>query len=164
MLAKIRLYCVLKLLTIFTKSSILDIWIDSKYTYVFWKYLKVKDFVISVKNQLHFIALNWTCNSKTSGNFNVIILKWSYWNDHVFRPSEIYHLFCSFFQGILQPIFCIDVNKKIKKWKIIQNLFKKSYFCKMFKFLLTIFTDIIPPVTLSTQIACDVMRVQYVIH
>ena len=34
----------------------------------------------------------------------------------------------------------------------------------MFKFLLTFFTDIIPPVTLSPQIACDVMCVQYVIH
>ena len=42
----------IKLLTIFTKSSILDIWMGSKYTSVFWKYLKVKDLVISLKNQL----------------------------------------------------------------------------------------------------------------
>ena len=31
---------VIKLLTIFTKSSILDVWMGSKYTSVFWKYLK----------------------------------------------------------------------------------------------------------------------------
>ena len=41
-----------KLLTIFKKSSILDVWMGSKYTSVFWKYLEVKDFVISLNTQL----------------------------------------------------------------------------------------------------------------
>ena len=34
----------------------------------------------------------------------------------------------------------------------------------MFKLLLPFFIDIIIPVILSTQIACDVMCVQHVIH
>ena len=34
----------------------------------------------------------------------------------------------------------------------------------MFKFLLTLFTDIITPVYSSTQIVCGVMCVQYEIH
>ena len=67
-------------------------------------------------------------------------------------------------KGILRPIFCIDINTHIdRKWKIMQNLLK-NYFFKMFKFLLTFFIDIITPVVLSTQIACDVMCVQHVIH
>ena len=41
--------------------------------------------------------------------------------------------------------------------------FKKNYFFKMFKFLLTFFIDLITPVISSTQIACDVMCVQHVI-
>ena len=48
------------------------------------------------------------------------------------------------FKGILRPKFYIDVNTHIdRKWKIMQNLFKKNYFFKMFKFLLTFFIDII---------------------
>ena len=46
----------------------------------------------------------------------------------------------------------------------MQNLFKKNYFFKMFKFLLTFFIDIIIPVNSSTQIVCDVMCVQHVIQ
>ena len=42
----------IKLLTVFTKSSLLDVWMGSKYTSVIWKYLKVNDFVISLKTQL----------------------------------------------------------------------------------------------------------------
>ena len=42
----------IKLLTVFTKSSILDVWMGSKYTSVICKYLKVNDFVISLKTQL----------------------------------------------------------------------------------------------------------------
>ena len=34
----------------------------------------------------------------------------------------------------------------------------------MLKFLLTFFIDIITPVIPSTQIVCDVMCVQYLIH
>ena len=34
----------------------------------------------------------------------------------------------------------------------------------MFKFLLTFFVDIITPVILSTQIACDVTRAKYVVQ
>ena len=41
-----------KLLTIFKKSSILDVWMGSKYTSAFWKYWKVKDFVISLNIHL----------------------------------------------------------------------------------------------------------------
>ena len=37
----------IKLLIIFTKSSVLDVWMGSKYTSTFRKYWKVKDFVIS---------------------------------------------------------------------------------------------------------------------
>ena len=44
----------------------------------------------------------------------------------------------------------------------MQNLLKENYFFKMFKFLLTFSIDIITPVISSTQIACDVMCVQYV--
>ena len=40
----------------------------------------------------------------------------------------------------------------------------KNYFSKMISFLLTFFIDIITPVISSTQIACDVMCVQHVIH
>ena len=64
------------------------------------------------------------------------------------------------FKGILRPILCTGINRK---WKVIENLLKKRL-CKMFKFLLTFFIDIITPVTSSTQIACDVMCVQHVIH
>ena len=46
----------------------------------------------------------------------------------------------------------------------MQNLFKKNYFCKMFKFLLAFFIDIITPVISSTQTACDAMCLQHVIH
>ena len=45
----------IKRLAIFTKGSslvILDVWIDSKHTFVFWKYLKTKDFVISLNTHL----------------------------------------------------------------------------------------------------------------
>ena len=45
----------------------------------------------------------------------------------------------------------------------MQNL-KNYFFFKIIKFLLTFFQDIIIPVSLSTQIACDVMCVQHVIH
>ena len=41
---------------------------------------------------------------------------------------------------------------------------KTNNFFKMFKFLLTFFRDIITPVDSSTQIACDAMCVQHVIH
>ena len=41
---------------------------------------------------------------------------------------------------------------------------KKKYFFKMIKFLLTFSIDIIIPVISFTQIACDVMCVQHVIH
>ena len=68
------------------------------------------------------------------------------------------------FKGILQPIFYIDINTYIdRKWKIMQNLLK-NYFFKMFKFLLTFCIDIIISVVSSTQIACDVICVQHVIH
>ena len=51
---------------------------------------------------------------------------------------------------------------KFTKKKILKNLLK--IFFKMFKFLLTFFIDIITPFISSTQIACDVMCVQHVIH
>ena len=41
---------------------------------------------------------------------------------------------------------------------------KKLFFQNVFKFLLTYFIDIIIPVISSTQIVCDVMCVQHVIH
>ena len=50
-----------------------------------------------------------------------------------------------------------------QEMKIMQNL-KTYFFFKIIKFLLTFFQDIIIPVSLSTQIACDVMCVQHVIH
>ena len=56
----------IKLLTIFTKSSVLDIWMGSKYTFVFWKYWKVKK----------FITLNWTCESKTWTMYFTLITFW----------------------------------------------------------------------------------------
>ena len=46
----------------------------------------------------------------------------------------------------------------------MQNLLDKKIFFKMLKFLFTFPIDIITPVILSTQIACDVMCVQHVIH
>ena len=46
----------------------------------------------------------------------------------------------------------------------MQNLLKKTYFFKMFKFLLAFFIDITTPVISSTQIARDVMCEQHVIH
>ena len=51
---------------------------------------------------------------------------------------------------------------KFTKKEILKNLLK--IFFKMFKFLLTFFIDIITPFISSTQIACDVMCVQHVIH
>ena len=48
----------IKLLIIFTKSFILDVWMGSKYTSAFWKYWKVKDFVIYLNTQLQFHHLN----------------------------------------------------------------------------------------------------------
>ena len=42
----------IKLLTIFTKSSILDTRMGSKYTSTSWKYWKVKHFVISLNTHL----------------------------------------------------------------------------------------------------------------
>ena len=44
------------------------------------------------------------------------------------------------------------------------KIYKKKNFLLIFKFLLTFFIDIITPVISSTQIACDVMYVQYEIH
>ena len=41
----------IKLLTIFTKVSVLDVWLGSKYT-CFLKILEKKDFVISLNTQL----------------------------------------------------------------------------------------------------------------
>ena len=49
-------------------------------------------------------------------------------------------------------------NEKLSK------IYLKNYFFKMFKFLLTFFMDIITSVVSSTQIGCDVMCVQRVIH
>ena len=46
----------------------------------------------------------------------------------------------------------------------MQNLFKKNYFFKMFKFLLAFVIYIITSVISSTQIACHVLCVQHVIH
>ena len=67
--------------------------------------------------------------------------------------------------GILRPIFYTDINTHIDmKWKIMQNLLKKPYIFKMFKFLLTFFIDIITAVISSTLIACEVICVQHVIH
>ena len=59
---------------------------------IFWKYLKTKDFVISLNTQdCNFIILNWTCTLKTYSHFcmyfknicsfsydhfKMIILKW----------------------------------------------------------------------------------------
>ena len=68
-------------------------------------------------------------------------------------------------KGILRPILYNNKNTNIdRKWKIMQSLLKKNYFFKMFKFLLTIFIDIITPVILFTHIACEVMCVQHVIQ
>ena len=70
---------------------------------------------------------------------------------------RFYH-FSLLLKGILRPIFYIDINTYIdRKWKIMQSLLDKKFFFKMFKFLLTFPIDIITPVILSTQIACDVM-------
>ena len=69
------------------------------------------------------------------------------------------------FKGILRPIFYIDIDTHIdRKSKIMQNLLKKINFCRMFKLLLTFSIDIITLILLSTQMACDVMCVQHVIH
>ena len=71
----------------------------------------------------------------------------------------------AFLKGILRPIFYVDINTHIDmKLKIMQNLLQETIFLKMFQFLLTFFIDIITPVISSTQIACDVMCAQYVIH
>ena len=48
--------------------------------------------------------------------------------------------------------------------KSYAKFISKDFFLEMFKFLLTFFIDIITPVISSTQTACDVMCVQYVIH
>ena len=46
----------------------------------------------------------------------------------------------------------------------MQSLLKKNYFFKMFKFLLTIFIDIITPFISFAHIACDVICVQHIIQ
>ena len=46
----------------------------------------------------------------------------------------------------------------------MQNLLEKNYFFKIFKFLLIFFIAIITHVIPSTQISCDVMCVQHVVH
>ena len=48
--------------------------------------------------------------------------------------------------------------------KSYAKFISKDFFLEMFKFLLTFFIDIITPFISSTQTACDVMCVQYVIH
>ena len=48
--------------------------------------------------------------------------------------------------------------------KSYAKFIEKTHFFKMFKFLLTLFIDIITPVTSSTQIAYDIRCVQHVIH
>ena len=58
----------------------------------------------------------------------------------------------------MMKIQILTGNEKLCK------VYLKNYFFKMFKFLLTFFIDIITLVILSTQIACDVMCVQHVIH
>ena len=67
-------------------------------------------------------------------------------------------------KGILRPIFCIDTNTHIDtKWKVMQNLLKKLFFQNVWVFINPFYRyhqSIISP----TPIACDVMRVQHVIH
>ena len=49
--------------------------------------------------------------------------------------------------------------------KNYEQLIKKNFFFEIFiKFLLIFFKDIITPVILSNQIACDDMCIQHVIH
>ena len=45
--AFIEIFNAIKPLTIFTNGFILNVWLGSKYIFIFWKYLKTKDFVIS---------------------------------------------------------------------------------------------------------------------
>ena len=45
-----------------------------------------------------------------------------------------------------------------------QKIGQSPKYCRMFKFLLTFFIDIITPIISSTQITCDVMCVQGVIY
>ena len=42
----------IKPLTVFTKGSILDVWLGCKYTFALWKYLKTNDFAFSLNTQL----------------------------------------------------------------------------------------------------------------
>ena len=66
------------------------------------------------------------------------------------------------FKGILASIFCIDINTHSdRKWKIMWNLFQKIIFSKCFSFFDLFIVTIISVIS-STQIACDVMCVQYV--
>ena len=58
----------------------------------------------------------------------------------------------------MMKIQILTGNEKLCK------VYLKNYFFKMFKFLLTFFMDIITSVVSSTQIGCDVMCVQRVIH
>ena len=60
--------------------------------------------------------------------------------------------------SILIWIYTLTGNEKWYK------IYEKIIFSKCFKFLWTYFIDIITPVISSTQIACDVMCVQHIIH
>ena len=77
-----------------------------------------------------------------------------------FKNDEECILF--YLQGILRQIFCIDIKTHIdRKWKIMQNLFKKTFFSKCLSFYWPFFIDIIIPVISSTHIACDSTEKNY---
>ena len=80
-------------------------------------------------------ALNfdqWKAFSKNYKPMRVLLLL-------VYKFTENYYslrLFSQFIQGILRPIFYIDINTNIdRKWKIMQNLFKKLFFQKFQVFI-----------------------------
>ena len=104
------------------------------------------------KSQKWIIVINVTCHSL-----------------QMRKPTRFSFFYQSFlsrkiFKGILWPIFYIDIIYILTGNEKLCKIYLKFFFFKMFKFLLAFSIDIITSVISSTQIACDVMCVQHLIH
>ena len=78
------------------------------------------------------------------------------------NEADTRDVFFTLIKGILRPIFCIDINTQCQEMRNYVKNFLKIYIFKMFSLLLIFFIDTIISVISSTEIACDVMCVQYV--
>ena len=116
------------------------------------KRIDQKNFPFVATNNWIVLAAQWLANYFFAPNFSLF---WKSGGEKKERREAITKLFtfqanALILKGMLGPISCIDINTHIgRKWKII---------------FIDLFIDNITSVISSTQIACDVMCVQHIIH